>query len=884
MNRPLLALLLLLAAFAGAAWFIMGSGPQTDDPPPQLSNPEEAQEEEFVAGLSASDISTLESGEGDGGLGGFTRSDLNPEAEGPLADPTFGEVRIQVVDAKYERPVHGATVWVLNNKLAEGESMMGTLALAKGVRPLLNEISERGTTNQSGIVALPFFGGDLKVAASYGDSFVFTTRKLHEEGPIVVQLRPALNVPVKVVNTDGDPVAEVPVSLRLAFGDDWRIDLLHTYTNEEGLAVLENVGLFKEEGELQEALFVGLPLPLVEPVEAQIPIPDDREGRLNHAWPEDAEPLLLTMPDTGPVEVQLLDVDGQPFLGEAPVFLYIKESLGEDPKQFEPMRNQVVHAAVTAKNGYAHFPWAQIGKTLVVESAFGGDIQPSLAKGPGPTAADKPAELVLRQRPGNAMVRGRLLLGEDRPLPAQRLQAVVRMDSAKRLNKREVTVVIDQDGNFNFSAPTLQGGDGVTCTLVFEVTHQGSMLMASANLPLPLSAGSFDCGDMMLEIPQLLVAGRIIYPNQDPVIGMNIQIEMQLMRGQDRRWRNDSTLRTATQLDGQFRIHGLVMDARYRLKMHPNGSLPVSEEFQPGTKDLQVILEPSGRLVGRVLVDEFMQTKDVRVIARFADTLAHSNEDSHTQDRRNVNRDGTFTLRRLPVAPVELEFQLRDGDQHILTLSGIAADQSGEIHRSLDPVDLRGLVHARKLYVTNRNGQPINRFTVRWMNGKKEAHAEGRKGEATIITTNGSLDARIFSVGYRTYDLFALQGNAEIVMEGPVKVGVEVKPLAPVPEGYRLGVLFRPKGGEFTWQRAQVELLNGNHRATMRLGEPGTYLATPFLQATNLKGAQRAWIEANGKWVEHRFKVKDKGGQQYSFELSGALMQDAVDRFESERK
>ncbi|MDP7062173.1 MAG: hypothetical protein QF489_04465 [Planctomycetota bacterium] len=882
MNRSLLVLLMLTVALACAAWFVLGSGPR--EPESQLGAPEQAQEHESLAGLTAEDISTLESGLGEHGPGSaFTRSDLNPEAEGPLADPNFGEVRVQVVDAKYQRPVHGATVWVLNNKLVEASSIMETLALANGVRPLLNQVSERGTTNQGGIVVLPYFGGGLQIAARYGESFVFTRRKLHEEDPIVVQLRPALNVPVNVVNTEGEAMADVPVSLRLSLGGEWRIDLLHTYTDDEGLAVLENVGLFKEEDYMQDSLFVGLPLPLVEPVEAQILIPGDKEERLNHAWPEDAEPLLLTMPETGPVEVQLLDVDGQPFHGEAPVFLYLEESLGEDPKNHEEMRNQVVRAAVTAKDGYALSPWSQTGKTLVAESSFGGDIKRSRATGPGPVAKDKPAKLVLRQRPGNAMVRGRLLLDEDKPLPPQRLQASLRADSPTRIKASEISVVIDDDGNFNFSAPTIKGGDDVTCTLVFEVSHQGHVLMAFSKLPLPLTEGSFDCGDMMLEPPPLLVAGQVVRPNQQPVIGMDLRVEMQFLRGEDRRWRNDSTLRTATQLDGQFRIHGLVMDARYRLKMYPRDTLPVSEEFQPGTKDLRVILEPSGKLVGRVLVDDFLEPRDVRVTARFADTLAHTNEDSHTQDRRNVSRDGSFTLRRLPMTPVELEFQLREGDEQILTFSGIAPKEGDEIHPSLDPVDLRGLVHQRKLYVTDRNGEPINRFSVRWMYENKEASAEGRKGEATIITTNPSLDLRIFSNGYRTYDLFGLQGDTDVVLDGPIKVGIEVQPLAPVPEGYRLGVLFRPKGGRFTWQRARVELLNGNHRATMKLGEPGTYLATPFLQATKLKGAQRAWIEADGKWVEHRFKVKDKGGQQYSFELTGALMQDAVDRFESER-
>lgn len=884
MNRPLLALTLLIVALAGTAWFVLGSDPQSLEPQAESVTNTDQDAEEFAPALSADDISTLESGVGDDGLGGaFTRSDLNATSETPLADPTFGEVRIQVVDSKYKRPVHGATVWVINSKLSEGSSMMETLALANGVRPLLNQISERGTTDKSGIAVLPFFGGELKVAALFGDSFVFTTRKLHEEDPIVVQLRPALNVPVKVVDPDGNPVAGVPVSLRLAFGSEWRIDLLHTYTNEEGLAVLENVGLFKEEGDLQEALFVGLPLPLLEPVEAQILIPGDKEERLDHSWPKDAEPLLLTMPHTGPVEVQLLDVDGQVFAGEAPVFLYLKESLGDDPKKHEQIRNQVVRAAVTAKDGIALFPWSEVGKEVIAESAFGGDIKRSTVNGPGPSAVDKVSQLNLRQRPGNAMVHGRLMLTESKPLPAQRLEAVMRLDSSKRLKTREVNVVIDADGRFNFSAPTLQAGENLTATLVFEVTNQGRMLMASCNLPLPLAEGSFDCGDMRLAEPPLLVAGQILRADQEPVIGMKLRVEMQLLRGQDRRWRNDDTLRTATQLDGQFRIHGLVMDARYRLKLYPPDMLPVSEEFQPGTKDLRVVLEPSGKLSGRILVDDFIKPQDVRVVARFADTLPHTTEDGHTREQRDVNRDGSFSLQRLPLTPVELEFQLRKNDEKIFTLSGIVPDQKGEIHSSLDPVDLRGAVFSRRISVTNNNGQPVNRFTVRWKIGKREAEAAGRNGVATIITASNPLDVHIFSTGYRSYDLFDLQGDADIVLEGPVKVGVEVIPLAPVPAGYRLGVLYRPTGGPFLWQRARVELLNKNNRATMKLGETGNYLATPFLQAIDLKGAQRAWIEANGKWVEHRFKVTDKAGQKNSFELSGALMQDAVDHFETKQ-
>ena len=181
MNRPLASLLVLAITLMAIVWFVMGGsgGPQPGFAPTTLETTHELENAGTFEGPTAEhspEPSTLQSSD-------LERSALPGSAPVVLPDADFGEVRIQVIDAKYKRPVHGATVWLLNRNLSEGSAMMERLALAEGVEALLNEISESGRTNQDGIVVLPFFGGEVKIGALHGDSFAFTTRRLGREAP-----------------------------------------------------------------------------------------------------------------------------------------------------------------------------------------------------------------------------------------------------------------------------------------------------------------------------------------------------------------------------------------------------------------------------------------------------------------------------------------------------------------------------------------------------------------------------------------------------------------------------------------------------------------------------------------------------------------------------
>lgn len=869
MNRPLASLLLLIAALAAIVWFVMG-GSNGLQPEPAPTSAEVADSLEDVGALEGH---SAEESAATNALqhSGLERSALPGTGAAVLPDADFGEVRIQVVDAKYKRPVHGATVWLLNRNLSEGSGMIERLALAKGVEALLNEISESGRTNQDGIVVLPFFGGEVKVGALHGDSFAFTTRQLGGEDPVVVELRPALHVPVKVVDTEGKPVAGAPVSLRLSFGGEWRIDLLHTNTDANGIALLKNVGLFKEEGDLQAALFVALPLPLPEPVEVQIPFPKQEQERFDFAWPQNMAPLVLTKPDTGTVDVYLHDTDGQPFLGSAPVFLYLKSNIGDDPKKQEERKRQAVRAAVTAVDGVAHFPWSALGEEVVAECNFGGDTQRSSTTAAGPSSKEVPARVELFQSQGRAMVRGQLLLADGSPLPQQTVEAVIHANHPGNMNEHRVPVMVGENGYFNFSIYPIPRRALMTADLVFRITHDRRLLFASASLPLPLSTGSFDCGALELGEAPLIISGTVLRPDGTPAIGLELRVEVKLLRGENPRWRQDRSLRTATHSDGRFRISGLALDGRYRLKMTPYYALPYSREFALGTRDLEILLTATRKLVGRVLTENFIGRNDITAVVTFPDVFADTQEDSYAKKSARVF-DREFELRNLPLTPVDLEFHLERTNEVIAVIPGLQPDMSGaKFHPRLDPVDLRGRIFHYEFRARDSAGKPIRNFTVTWSMGDKRGQVNTQSSVAKVLTTLPSLDVTILSTHYRSLRVNDIHSDTEVVLRAPLAIGIRYAPATPLPRGYRLGMTLQPTFGPLVGQRSRGAQFQDQERATLKLSEAGKFLIMPYLIATDDPRNQKIWVRAS-----RTIQVLDQPGQTFDFSLSNEQMEEAI--------
>jgi|FLOH01.1.fsa_nt_gi hypothetical protein len=879
MNRPLASLLTLVAALLAIVWLVFGFGSESQTAGSaakiiRLAPPEEfaALENERVDGPPEAPLLSA----------GLIRSTLPGTNAAAFPAAAFGEIRVLVVDAKYHRPVLGATVWLLNDNLADGKALFENFALSPSVEHLLNELSERGTTNQDGLVTLPFYGGELKIGALYADAFTFTTRELGVEDPVVVELRPALHIPVKVVDGAGNAVAGAPVSLRLSINGEWRIDLLHTTTDENGYALLKNIGLFKEDEDLRDALCVGLALPLAQPVEIAIPLPSTKEEMLVYAWPENLDPLLLTMPETGPVEVFLFDVDGQPFGEEVPVYLYSVENFGTDPKKLEERKSQAIRVAVRAVDGVAHFPWTERGKEVFAECFFGGDAQVSSSTGRGPASDKEAARLDIFQNQGLVMVRGQLFRADGTPLPPQSVPAVIRSDTPNGMNESPMRVVVGEQGRFNFSTTPIEGLELQTITLVFQIPYGRHLWFASSPLPMPLTPGSFDLGILKLGEPPLLVAGMVQQPDGTPAVQQVLNVEIKLLRGENQRWHHDRSLRAATQSDGRFRISGLVLNAQYRLKLHPLATLPVSIEFSVGTEDLPIQLVAAGQLSGRVLVDDFLKPQDIRVMASFPDVFVQTQEDSYSQRQAQLS-SFEFQLQNIPYAAVDLQFRLNDSGEIIDSVHGLQPGEGIEkYHPRLDPVDLRGKVFRYQLRAVDTDGQPIQPFRVAWVVNGKERVINSESGVASITTVNPSLDIRVMSQDYHSLQVHGVRGDLEVVLVAPVWVAVDFPATLAVPPGYRLGVLLRPASGPFLWQRARTVLFHNANRAYLQLGEAGRYLMTPYLESAENEKGRKEWILQGNEWLSLPFEISDEANQVLKISFSKAQMDTAARSLESQ--
>ena len=820
--RPQLALLLLLPVLiATVLWMMSGPEGEVLQPNPGLAESDPTEEV----------VTWEEAGSNEEADPRTTSSELERESLLPdlssLPPTDFGEIHIQIVEPGGGRPVAGATVWLVNRNISEGSGILERLSLAGSVTSLLDGISERATSDVEGLVRLRYFGGDVKIAAHHRDRFVFATRDFGKD-PVVVELRPALSVPVRVLDTAGEKVVGVPVSLRLAFGEDMRIDLLHTKTGADGIAWLENVGLFKEEEGLQGALHVGLPLPLRAPVETAIPIPEDEDERLAQAWSPDDPPLELVLPDCGPMEIELLDMDGRRFEQETTVFLHLKESLLEDSKK--PFPAEAAQSAVSTSTGTADFPWVELGCTVVAESRFGGDAQLSQAEGPGPVHADRAGRLPLRQVPGELLIRGQLSLRPNQPLSPRRTEVTLRLDHPNRIQQHRRMVAIGEEGRFQFSTSPLNSSSPSLAHLLFELPLDGRMYLARCPLPLPQAAGLFDCGELLLTPLPLIAAGTVFGPDGEPEAGVTLEVERKLRSAENGKWRRERKWGVRTDRQGRFRIHGMAVDARYRLKASPWGRIPLSREIVPGSEDLRLELQGAGSLRGRLLLDEGLDSGKVGLVARFRNQHAPNEDDRY--EMTLANPDGEeFRLYRLPFEDIELNLYWDGSKTPLLTISGLhPSEDADRLHPQLDPVDLRGLLRRIQVEAVTPGGAPIGNFRVYWNQGKGNGEAKAVGGVAEVVTGPTPLLLSVKSDGYRMQSAEVAGTEWRAVLQPAILVALEIDGTDFLPQGHRLGIFLRPTEGRYSWQNSRNLFVQEDGIVHTRLDAPGDYHMTPYLR------------------------------------------------------
>jgi hypothetical protein len=155
-------------------------------------------------------------------------------------------------------------------------------------------------------------------------------------------------------------------------------------------------------------------------------------------------------------------------------------------------------------------------------------------------------------------------------------------------------------------------------------------------------------------------------------------------------WRGEGVL---TRKDGSFTMFGDPdLGAGHLVATLADASSSAPAPFRPGDRDVEIALARCGRIVGRILTDQALDGRGVRLRLR----------PSGEADAENAQTwfigmsDGRFTLPGIPAGSWTLEIAAMDGEEpELLAAIPELRVLAGEVARDarLDPLDLRGRVH-----------------------------------------------------------------------------------------------------------------------------------------------------------------------------------------------
>lgn len=570
-------------------------------------------------------------------------------------------------------------------------------------------------------------------------------------GRVELLLHPDRHVAIRVRDAAGAPVADVPVGVALRTGNWEHLAWTARTDGEEGLAVArhfhELFGAYLDHG----SLYARLAFPLADPEAVLLP-PDELPR----------EPVELTLPPTGAVLVELQQADGSPFAGACRVELSV------DPGGRLGARHPTHALELDGDGEPARYDFVGLGLELVASARTRDGWKLVSERFAGPAAPGEERRVVLRFAQRWPALVGRALGPDGAPLAerALRVNARVRVNGADR-GGRSGGATTDADGRFRWYVELEALREGVLAVELRAPAQAGAPeLAASVDLPLPLDEGETALGDVALAGAALVVAGTVVDPLGRPIPDVRLGVAA-LQPGSDLRpdyWQQVAGLYTTSDAAGRFELRGTPPPGR--LALRASAAHVVREEPAPfplGAREYTLTLQRAGVLAGRVLVDPGVPAQRLRV------RLRPPGRRERTSYGCDVMADGRFQARAVEPGDYDLHVHVESESEPLATVPGVrvAADGSSDDPR-LDPVDLRGALHALVLRVTDEAGAPLDGAWVRYdPDGAGGADPIGRAvegGRAVLVAKERALDLEVGAAGFRSARVEGASGEADVAL------------------------------------------------------------------------------------------------------------------------
>jgi len=693
----------------------------------------------------------------------------------------------------------------------------------------------RATTGADGRVTLPaaevlevvgerdgLWGIACTIASELGRE-----RGSNQETELV--LLPTADLTVRVVDLDGAPAAGVPVALRTKVHSPR--NRMHATTGADGTAVLRHARyLLAEDGRYRDGEgCVALDLCVARDVEAPLD---------PGAWPD--EPVTLTLPPTGELEVVVSEADGSPCALEREVAI---SRVGEDVwKDGELVGSTWVSsldggvppgvACATAEGGRALFRYVGLDQELVALAKRNGASKTVAARGRGPTRPGERARLDVTLGVEEVSLRGWLVDEHGSPLVSLRSLAELfsgpsgsRVELANRLagdylRTGSGTLHSDGAGRFRLDYDAGAVHAGRPLLVLTHARNEPGVHSTRIDLSDAWRAGPHALGDVALPPAPVLAAGTVVDDLGQPIAGV------QVAAVQDRGgW---SRLVQRTDAEGSFALRSAEPDVR-AISFEKRGYVSRSHrDTIPASEDLAITLFRAGRIEGRVLLPPGLTHRDVSVGSIMVDREGEGVAPAGYSPRP----DGTFA--REDLLPGDYRVGVRSAGAELVERT--VTVRAGET-TSLE-LEVPGSVRAVEVQVLDPQGAPLRQgyYVVRASGGTSpwdpwtEPNPSALEGGRLRVTTSEpSIDLTVVAPGLRLAHVEDVQDGIVVRLERGLAVEIALsRPVGEPPEGWELVLGLAPasaRGRHGYMGKIHVESgpFDDSGKATVLVPAPGTY-------------------------------------------------------------
>jgi RNA polymerase sigma factor (sigma-70 family) len=732
--------------------------------------------------------------------------------------PTGPKLRIVVKDRMTMEPVPRVVVYALD--IAHPNLDQGKYEIENRTRfqseGLLREFGQRFESNERGEVEIPgAYGARVDVCAVTPSEYDFGSLSRFEgedEAVLELYLRQRIDRAVDVLDSESQPIGDVQVAWVIKGTEGWgERSVMLARTDASGRALFQNLQVrgsgFRggQAGHGMQARYGGEVRVLQEfdPLEL------------------DPAPIRLHLPQGVPLRVNVAEELHDVCADGYPVMLFAAPP-GEDRTHFLDTggrwRNRLASASFLDRE--ARFPVVTPGFQGYVLVFAGVANECILQRVEIPVDADREQRVTVRVPSDDDAIVVRFL-GADAALFGA-------IDWAVDLYElRDV-----KDGHHR-----LQVKAGVEATHKFReapgfvrdspLERDYKLRYVSTSDPsdiwfgsLDFDAALFDAKERVLGVEvsgDLVVSGRVIDQAGNPVEAASVMLRGSWFRHAFGNKVNQQIVSAVTGEDGRFRIRGKAgsvtsLDIRVRNNSYKK------LEFVPGVPDQVFPVTVPPELRGYFLSDPSIPPgalnaplEPVGEVESMGGVFINPATGKFTS---SYHSPGTFVLL------VEDSFEQEIFRSNALDL------QAGVVEpESLNPLDLRGMLHAHSIRVLGLEGEEVPRFTLREIN-RGWQRDRVRSGE-TLVTMVDSLRLVVDAPGFATSEPFLLSGEATVPLTAPVAVRIEL------PSGVSL------QNDKFSWV-VRFESTNV-HDPTWKI-EREEYLDA---------GGQAFALPAGGDWKVH---------------------------------